>query len=190
MINKVLAIVLTVLMILSGLVPIINVNANIDDNGTFIAEDLAVPESVFELSGFKAALKSFDINISSSNILVTRQNRLIQRDRIKKFFDGSGYSACFIRNANTALQIAPILKKQMNIPQEMSMICSGNKGQQALLSKHGITLIDSRLDKMCESGLKTLTDMIDGIQPKRILSLLEPKLIVKDNVRVKRQGLF
>lgn len=152
----------------------------------YITENLDHPESTFDFSGFKSAMETAGITLTSENILETRNNLDIFTQNVKNFFIGSDYTACFVRSCSHATTLTGILQKfNIRVPEDMSIIAAGNY-QNGRQSPVALTTIDNRLDEMCAMGLKILSAKSNQEKLQmRGLTLLEPCLIERDSVIIK-----
>ena len=149
----------------------------------YLTEDLEHPETSFDFSGFKSAMETAGITLTSGNILETRKNLDIFTQNVRKFFAGANYTACFVRSTTFATMLVGVLKKlKIRVPEDMSLIAAGNyqNGRQCLVK---LTTIDSRLEEMCALGLKILNAKLNQEKlPVTGITLLEPQLLEHGSV--------
>lgn len=148
----------------------------------YVTENLDNPESTFEFSGFKSALETAGVNLTSANILETKKNLDIFSQNIRNFFVDANYTACFVRRSTHAARLVAVLQKlNIRIPDDLSVIATGNyrNERQSLMR---LTTIDNQLTEMCELGLKILCAKSSKSGASSSLTLLEPRLIEHDSV--------
>lgn len=149
----------------------------------YLTEDIEHPETSFDFSGFKSAMETAAITLTSGNILETRRNLDIFTQNVRKFFSGTNYTACFVRSTTFATMLVGVLKKlKIRVPEDMSVIAAGNyqNGRQCLVK---LTTIDNRLGEMCALGLKILNAKLNQEKlPVTGITLLEPQLLEYDSV--------
>ncbi|MBQ9501885.1 MAG: LacI family DNA-binding transcriptional regulator [Lentisphaeria bacterium] len=144
----------------------------------YVTDDLTHQESSVEFSGFQAVLETAGVSLSERDILETRQNSEIMKERIITFFKNSGYTACFMRNAARVANMMLALKSGgIRCPEDLEIVVSGNYGNYAR-HRWSLAVIDTRLDDMCRIGLERLSSLIAGRPVHgRNLTLLTPHFV-------------
>ena len=141
----------------------------------YITDSFRHPESRVELSGLQAALSGAGVELQAEDILESRRNSVADEARAKEFFARKKYSACFIRNAVLLHDLLPVLPDDLEITGNGKYISRTRRNRK-------LTLIDNRLDEMCQLGLQTLLGLIDGRKPGDTgLVLLAPQMLKKEN---------
>ena len=146
----------------------------------YVTDDLSHPESGVELSGFRAILETAGITLSECDILETRQNPEIMKERIVAFFKNSGYTACFVRNAaRIASMMLALESGGISCPEDLEIVVSGDYDAY-VRRQWRLAVIDTRLDDMCRLGVDRLCDLLAGKTCRGPnLTLLTPHLVEK-----------
>ena len=141
----------------------------------YVTDDLTHQESSVEFSGFQAVLETVGVSLSERDILETRQNSEIMKERIITFFKNSGCTACFVRNAARMASMMHALKSaNIRCPEDLEIVVSGDYGN-CIRHRWRLAVIDTRLDDMCKIGLDRLCALISGKSgPVPNLTLLTP----------------
>lgn len=142
----------------------------------YVTDDLTHQESSVEFSGFQAVLETVGVSLSERDILETRQNSAIMKERIITFFKNSGCTACFVRNAARMANMMLALKSaNIRCPEDLEIVVSGDYGN-CIRRRWRLAVIDTRLDDMCKIGLDRLCTLITGKSgPVPNLTLLTPR---------------
>ena len=144
----------------------------------FVTDDLTHPESGVELSGFRSVLETGGVDLSERDILETRQNPEIMKERVIAFFKNSGYTGCFVRNsARIANMMLALESGGIRCPEDLEIVVSGNYDAY-VRRRWRLAVIDTRLGDMCRLALDRLRrppESGNGRSPN--LTLLTPHFV-------------
>jgi DNA-binding LacI/PurR family transcriptional regulator len=140
-----------------------------------MAGDQNHPEVWKNISAIKKVFQRQNISFNPDNLAIIKGAPDNKLRKIKDFINKRKVTAIYFIN-----DILPQSLNSLAALNDISIIVSGNLGN---CERYGITSIDTKIEEVCKTGVKLLSDKINGLKIKNNYILIEPEIIERGSVR-------